>query len=881
LDSSAVLLAFYSRRYPARYACQWELTRAFLAARRLGDPRDRVLVVNPETDDRHISPVEFTDAGYFAWGKEPDVERLADAVVDKVKQAAGPLGGVPDGSPGEFHQRLAVPRRFVGRYPEMWSVHNELHGGRLWAAHRPQSHSAVVVKAPAGMGKTVLAEQYGFLFRDAYPGGMVWTSMAGAGEVAGHFAAALNEVARERFGLDLSGMQPPQAKATLAGRITEDVLWVIDDVPEGLDQETLNQLIVPSPKVHTLLTMRTAPSHWPCGQVTVGGLTTVEVEELFRAHWPELTRDERKAISCLVERCHGHPLEILPVVQRLRGAQGTGALERAVDDLRYSVVDSLVDVVRARSPHARIVLGFASVLARAPIGGEMLVSGVSGMLGLQAPTLVAEALDELDEHSLLHRVTGAARQSWQLHSLVATAVRRDLDQVLLSSFTERAARILANGLGEASLDTCRHALEVAANGALPLGGRLTLLRAVATVHEDRGDIPAARDARYLALRIAQDEWQIEDAQAAARLAVAAGEARTALRHTKMLVDRARTDRDVWTEFQARLIAATAHDVLGDYTKANEVFHQHAIVREHGPSPVWLSEVDCQRAELARVRSLWLRGEYRTARQVIDSLLPAIQQAHPHGTYKGSWPVVTVELARLQLFGGQVIDARVTAERVISVFADAGVARHQLAREAVAVLAEGELTMAFTEMRAKPERWLHATKRVRQALDESTEWYGSDNPLTLELMVLRGRTLINNGEHREALGVLAEAERRTAAVLGAEHPLALRARQWTGLATMGCRDWKAATDVFEQLLPRQDAVLGRGHPESQLTRFQLGACLLRQNNLKRAKPFLDEAAPVLREQHGPLQQWATMAAVGKALTRVPGPLLRIINFLDKN
>ena len=46
LDSSGLVLAFYSRLYPTRYACQWELTRAYLAARRAGqDPRRRVLVV--------------------------------------------------------------------------------------------------------------------------------------------------------------------------------------------------------------------------------------------------------------------------------------------------------------------------------------------------------------------------------------------------------------------------------------------------------------------------------------------------------------------------------------------------------------------------------------------------------------------------------------------------------------------------------------------------------------------------------------------------------------------------------------------------------------------------------------------------------------------
>lgn len=46
LAHSRALVALYGATYPARRACQFELTAAFLAAQRLGDPRDRVLVVN-------------------------------------------------------------------------------------------------------------------------------------------------------------------------------------------------------------------------------------------------------------------------------------------------------------------------------------------------------------------------------------------------------------------------------------------------------------------------------------------------------------------------------------------------------------------------------------------------------------------------------------------------------------------------------------------------------------------------------------------------------------------------------------------------------------------------------------------------------------------
>jgi hypothetical protein len=46
--------------------------------------------------------------------------------------------------------------------------------------------------------------------------------------------SSVSAVARERFGLDLAGLERTQARATLAARITagrEGVLWVVDDVP--------------------------------------------------------------------------------------------------------------------------------------------------------------------------------------------------------------------------------------------------------------------------------------------------------------------------------------------------------------------------------------------------------------------------------------------------------------------------------------------------------------------------------------------------------------------------------------------------------------------------------------------------------------------------
>ena len=48
LANSKALLVWYSVDYPRSRPCQMELTAAFIAAQREGDPRQRVWVINPE-----------------------------------------------------------------------------------------------------------------------------------------------------------------------------------------------------------------------------------------------------------------------------------------------------------------------------------------------------------------------------------------------------------------------------------------------------------------------------------------------------------------------------------------------------------------------------------------------------------------------------------------------------------------------------------------------------------------------------------------------------------------------------------------------------------------------------------------------------------------
>ncbi|HEX3649907.1 MAG TPA: toll/interleukin-1 receptor domain-containing protein, partial [Pseudonocardiaceae bacterium] len=182
LASSKVLLAYYSKRYPTRPACQWELTAAFIAGQRAGDPRRRVLAVNPEPGAGHLFPVEIEDARYFpAPHNDAERTRLADRVVAAARAVSGPLGQFT----GTTDLRLLGPevlasRPTVYRYPQLWQLHTALHTRDVPGVRVPTPAAAAALSGISGSGKTSIAIQYGFLFREAFPGGVLFVSAAGS-----------------------------------------------------------------------------------------------------------------------------------------------------------------------------------------------------------------------------------------------------------------------------------------------------------------------------------------------------------------------------------------------------------------------------------------------------------------------------------------------------------------------------------------------------------------------------------------------------------------------------------------------------------------------------------------------------------------------------
>lgn len=110
LAEAKVLVAYYSEAYPTRPACQRELTWAYLAGAMEGDPRARIMVINPAASSKHIQPVELRDARFASRpAGRRSLSRLAIAVAERVRslrersapsdrcpgRAGGPTGRSP------------------------------------------------------------------------------------------------------------------------------------------------------------------------------------------------------------------------------------------------------------------------------------------------------------------------------------------------------------------------------------------------------------------------------------------------------------------------------------------------------------------------------------------------------------------------------------------------------------------------------------------------------------------------------------------------------------------------------------------------------------------------------------------------------------------
>ncbi len=864
LAGSTVLLAYYSREFPARYACQWELTAAFIAAQRVGDPRDRVLAINPEAPESgHMAPIELADARFFGPVRTDDeLARMVSRVRDKVRAAKTPLGASrAGGRAGELPGRVTRSHDFAGRHPQLWAIHTGLHRKATPLVSDPGLPHVALVRGLSGMGKTSLAAQYAFLFQDAFPGGIFWIGplpARGPSEVRAVFHQELAAIARE-LGLGVTGAHLDHLRRIVADHLSKmggQTLWLIDDVPGSMIQQALDELVIPSQHAHTVLTSRDGAVGWDVATVELPGLTKDEAAVLLRRFLPDHTPQLRQALGKVVERCGGHPIAVRQALRTLYTRQRPTTDEDMVTRLNEaarSVPGSVTEAISGLSDSARAIVSVAAVLAPAPIPPQVITE-VLGMPEEEA----AVAADELAAATLLQVVDG----SWEVHALISAACQ---DGPEIPQLAGKAAKLLGKSTNRQLI---RHALALAARQDLPREVRIDLFRSVAAGAVKDGDPHSA--ATMFAELFQLGVGRLGDLVDAAGSEIAAGRYKDALKHARQAIERAENDDNQQITYRARVLAARALDQLWELGEADELCWNRLTGR---PLPGWLSRSEQLADTLALATAHRLRGHPKDGVAILEPLLAELRSAPPGEIKAELKPAIQLEYARLLQVTGKSREARQIADEVAETLRTSGLDNHVRRLEALSILAEATLSLDLTELKATPHLWEWAESELRHLKEVYARNLGEGNLLTLEAAVRGDRALLGIGQPRKALEIMAATAQQLEEVLEADHPLLCRLRHGMGLAHGQLGEFQRQAEIFAVILPLQERRLGPLHPETLETRLDYGISLALCGDRERAVPLVDSAASGLTKVLGFGPDIVGRANVARGIVRLPRLVLR--------
>jgi len=811
LANSVALLAYYSRTYPTRLACQRELTAAFLAARGSGQVAQRILVVNPEPGEDHIEPVELRDLRFQRPASGRERKRWAAAVAERVRGLSGTLGSLgPLADQPRWWPLWPVTGPLIGRYPELWRLHSALHVPDFPYVEHAGSVGLAIVHGLAGIGKTTLVEHYGLEFAAAFPGGVVQLSASADDDVA-HDAAdrllvsyrsQLRDVARWA-GLPVRGVPPERLTPMLADYLTrrgQSCLWIIDNVPAGMPVDAVRAMLVPSPHVRSVLTTRDSRYADLGVPLALGGLGPDEALELLEGQYEPGEQLDAKALT---GDLGGHPFALRLAGRMLREARGLTSVaeyrQRIHADTSAVVTDSLTGLDAA----ATSVLDLAAVLAAAPIPLQLLARAFAARHGLtdeQPSNRLIAALRSIEQRCLVTRRGRAV----VVHPLVLRAVSGSdvpaAQVVVGASLVDQ----LAGPDADPALGVhVRHLVDTA---DLPDDVAIELLDWLAATDERAGEyLSAGRAGERLVDRLSRRHGPRADRTACAAIAganafVAAGGYASAIPLAHTAVDAASGHDERLALAQHAL--ARALDGLGRFTDAEPYWS--AVV---AALPGIDSATDVIRVD--RARALRLRGHLDEA----AALLAEVPEDGPLERY--------VEQAVLYQMRGRPMQAKRAAERAVAGYREIGMEQHPAALQAAGVIVDADLLIAQRTPYPFPGRWRKSLDELQQICERYERQYGPHSPLTLAAAVTYGIEVAGWRNSRAGKALLEAAERDARAWLGEHHPHRLRALYGLSSAAVLSGDFQAGLELAEQAYDGQRSILGERHPDTLFSLLQMG------------------------------------------------------------
>ena len=279
----------------------------------------------PSRRDDHIHPIELRDEKFLrAPNNDGEMQRLVDSVARQVAQLSTPLADIrPLTAPNWYGTTPVGSTRFVGRLKEMWEVHSLLHAGDVAQITGAAAATGGIgqVQGLGGVGKSLLAEEYALHFGAAYPGGVFWVRAYGNDDAKAALGATEREALRadqvrglaERLGIDAHGKTGEEIEGALARKIADegkDCLWVVDDVPNGLNGEALRRWFAPHALARTLVTTRSREYGALAKGIDLSVLTPDEALQLLTSRRKPAGKDEEEQARGLAKDLGYHALAL-------------------------------------------------------------------------------------------------------------------------------------------------------------------------------------------------------------------------------------------------------------------------------------------------------------------------------------------------------------------------------------------------------------------------------------------------------------------------------------------------------------------------------------------------------------------------------------------
>ena len=896
LRSSIALVAFYSAAYTDRPACQLELTATFLAGQQEGDPAGRIIVVNPEPGVEHIQPARLADPKYVVLpADESRLDALAGLIRDRVRRLRGSIGQVRfTDRPRWFAGRVPGVVGFVGRYRDLWALHSVLEQVEHPLTSEPTSGPAATLIGLPGIGKTALLAAYGWQFGAAYPGGVYWTSLAGAGSadadlLLGRYADEVRAIA------DTLGLRPDgQSREQLFGRVADHLhsrgpsLWIVDDVPDGLDPAILHRMVIPAGvRVRTVFVAHTDRYAGVANPVVLGPMTVQDAESFLR-RFRVPGEAELAAFHQVAERLGGHPIALRLASERLRDREGllsyAGYLSgRAGLDSSAVAADLLRTAITELPPPARLVVQLAAICGPGSLPARLVALTLAGLPAAGIPPdpvgtvpdsagggwdLAGNGLAYLRDRLLATRTD----LLWQVHSLVLDAAggHRHLGEPVPAVQLARAAAAAVDRLANDPdvtplelLSLLRIAGVLAGRTDLPARAIDALLTRLARHYERRGEPVFA--ASYRTRLADRHPNSAADQVAAAAALQAAG-------HFEAAADRAsRVPPDSGpAAYRADLVRAQALDALGRFARADPIWTRLTAAT---PPPVPPAEHLAVR--VAHLRSLRLRGQMLDVRRLAGQLTPAYLDAADPAVLD-AMQAAELEVARVEVLTDGQRAARRRASRVIAHYRDRGLPQHAQALQAQDVLAEADLTLHLTELRPDPHAWERAVDELERLCEEYRRSYGPNNAHTLATTVQYAYALASQRRPDQARDELTAIFAHLVRQFGEQHPLYLRALFIVGLTYAQRDDYPQSRQVLETAYAGQLAVLGPLHAHTLRTEYELAVALKFTGEQQRSAQLIDEVFRLAPRGVGRMNDLYTQAAVAKVLLKhLPASVIRIV------